>query len=353
MEEKDRELRDALLANQSTIEALQRNISRIAETEKAKTIADGQVAALKSQNASQVVDLEEKLAKERRFREQLKTHLTTLLASINECLTSEELKTLTDDFDGSSLAVGKAEFETVKKLVNELATDVETISTQLKTKVSEANAKITAQLRVWMTKEKETQATIEDLRRELEKKNIKLDIAFIRKVTKDATEFATKLVELKQSVPKQREEFKRRRELMKERRELKSKMFTIRQAFATVMNKNLACTVADYRVTIRFHEGVLSSELEELIKAEMEWRTSRVPKASLIASHLSPFMLLEAIDRKDTSKLEEILDDANTQVFSRNEAVGILTRLGVWKAKTVVERCASRTGPKSRSVRRC
>ena len=76
-----------------------------------------------------MVDLEEKLAKERRFREQLKTHLTTLLASINECLTSEELKTLTDDFDGSSLAVGKAEFETVKKLVNELATDVEAIST--------------------------------------------------------------------------------------------------------------------------------------------------------------------------------------------------------------------------------
>ena len=91
-----------------------------------------------------------------------------------------------------------------------------------------------------MTKEKETEARIEDLEGKLEKKNIKLDIAFIRKVTKDATEFATKLVELKQSVPKQREEWKRRRELMKEWRELKSKMFTIRQAFATVMNKNLA-----------------------------------------------------------------------------------------------------------------
>ena len=41
MEEKDRELRDALLANQSTIEALQRNINRIAETERQRRLPMG------------------------------------------------------------------------------------------------------------------------------------------------------------------------------------------------------------------------------------------------------------------------------------------------------------------------
>ncbi|MFM0083054.1 hypothetical protein [Paraburkholderia sediminicola] len=77
-------------------------------------MADGQVAILKSQKASEVVELEEKRAKERRFREALKRNLAELLASVTENLSSTELFNLTADEDGSTLAVGKAEFEVVK-----------------------------------------------------------------------------------------------------------------------------------------------------------------------------------------------------------------------------------------------
>ncbi|MFM0014355.1 hypothetical protein PQR46_25255 [Paraburkholderia sediminicola] len=74
-------------------------------------MADGQVAILKSQKASEVVELEEKRAKERRFREALKRNLAELLASVTENLSITELFNLTADEDGSTLAVGKAEFE--------------------------------------------------------------------------------------------------------------------------------------------------------------------------------------------------------------------------------------------------
>ncbi len=67
MRKQDEALRDAILANQTVIETLQQCINQIGPTEKAKGIADTQVAALKKQNASQVVELEEKLARERRF----------------------------------------------------------------------------------------------------------------------------------------------------------------------------------------------------------------------------------------------------------------------------------------------
>ncbi|MCH9007955.1 hypothetical protein IIA29_08105, partial [candidate division KSB1 bacterium] len=83
------------------------------------------MAVLKSQNASQVVELEEKLAKERRFRDALKRKLAELLSSITDSLTSVELRNLTADEDGSTLAVGKTEFEVVKTIVNDLAKDVE------------------------------------------------------------------------------------------------------------------------------------------------------------------------------------------------------------------------------------
>lgn len=345
LKQKDAELRDTLLENQTLIETLQRDRNRIPEVEKAKTLADTQVSALKGQNAAQVVELEEKLAKERRFREQLKTNLNTLLTSINDCLTSDDLKNLTADLDGSTLAVGKIEFEAVKKLVTELATDVETLATQLKTKVTEASAKIVAQLRAWTVKEKETQEKIEEIRRELEKQKITLDMAFIRKVTKEATEFAATLIELKKSIPKQQEAFKQRRDLMAARRLLKSKLFTTRQSFAGVMNKNLATTVVDYKVTIKFLEGVLSKEFEDLIKTKMGWRTSQVPKAALVAAQMSPLALVEAIDRKEPSKLEQILDTDKRRIFSRDEAVEILSTMGQWEARCALERCAFEDRP--------
>lgn len=345
MNQKDNELRDKLLENQTLIEKLQQDINRISETEKAKTIADGQVAALKSQKASEVVDLEEKLAKERRFRDQLKASLKTLLNSINDSLTSEELKSLMLEHDGAALAVGKAEFETVKTLVSSLATDVEMLSTQLKTKVTEANSKITLQLQSWALKEKDTQAKIEDIRRELEKQGIKLDIAFIRKVAKDAADLAVKLVGLKRSIPKQQEAFKTRREMISDRQELKSRLFITRQAFAKAMNDNLSKTVVDYRVTIRFHEGLLSNDLESLIKMAMGWRTSQVPKSSLVASHLSPINLLDAINRKDTSRLEQVIDGNGSKVFSKAEANEVLAKMGEWDNKSALERCAFEDHP--------
>src|SRR5690606_5053843 len=82
LRKQDEALRDAILANQTVIETLQQSISQIGPTEKAKGIADTQVAVLKKQNASQVVELEEKLAKERRFRDGLKRNLGELLTSI-------------------------------------------------------------------------------------------------------------------------------------------------------------------------------------------------------------------------------------------------------------------------------
>jgi hypothetical protein len=339
MKQMDNELRNKLLENQTLIETLQQDINKIPDIEKAKTLADTQVAELKKQNASQVVELEEKLAKERRFRDELKTNLANLLTSINGGLANEELRKLTAEQDGSTLAVGNTEFDIVKSLVNDLATEVEKISTQLKTKITETNTKILEQLKIWIAKEKETQEEIENIRRGLEKQNIKLDMAFIRKVTKDATDFAAKLIELKKSVPKQQEAFKVRQSILKERRELKSKLFITRQAFATMMNKNLAAIVVDYYVTIRFHEGLLSDDFQELIKTAMGWRTSQVPKAGLIASQLSPIMLLDAMKRKDTSRLEQVVDNDSNQVFSKSDANTILEKMSEWDYKTKLELC--------------
>lgn len=353
LKQTDATLRDEILTNQGLIEALQQEINQIAPTEKQKTLADGQVAVLKSQNASQVVDLEEKLAKERRFRDALKRNLTELLASITDSLNSDELRKLTADEDGSTLAAGKAEFEVVRSLVNELAESVDTMSGLLKSRITEANSKITAQLQNWVAREKETQQKIEYIRRDLEKQNIKLDMTFIRKVTKDAADFAARLTELKRSIPKQQEAFKERRQLLEARTKVRASIFNARHGFALLMNSNLAAAVVDYKVKIQFHDALLSPELEELIKTTMGWRTSQVPRAAIIASNISSAALLLAVTSGDTEVLEQLVDDDGNKVFTKADAVDIIKRLGEWTTKCKLERCAIEDRPDikvSRSV---
>ncbi|MEP6821945.1 MAG: TrlF family AAA-like ATPase [Chthoniobacterales bacterium] len=341
----DDQLRDALLENQSEIERLQLDLRRIPEVESAKKVADQQVATLKSQKAGEVVELEQKLATERRFRDELIIKLNALLKTVNSALTSDDLQNMIVGLDGSTLAVGKAEFAAVSQLITALAADIDDLSTQLKSKVRDAVAAINLQLKTWSSREQETQTKIEELRRELEKQKIKLDMAFIRKVTKDATDFATTLVDLKKSVPKQKEAYKQRRDLVQTRRQLKSKLFMIRQAFATMMNKNLAAAVVDYKVTIRFHEGRLSQEFEELIKAHMGWRTSQVPKAQLIAENISPFKLLDSLERNDPLVLEKLVDENGTTIFSRVEAQAVLSKLNEWAPHVAIQRCVFEDRP--------
>lgn len=351
LREQDEALRDAVLANQTVIETFQQSINQIGPTEKAKGIADTQVADLKKQKANQVVELEEKLAKERRFRDGLKRNLGELLMSITNSLTGVELRKLTADIDGNGLAVGKAEFEVVKALVEELATEIETLSGQLKQKVVAANDQISAQLQVWMAREKQTQEEIEEIRRDLETQNIKLDMAFIRKVTKDAAELQARLTELKKSQPKQQEAFKERRRLLQDRAALRAKIFHARQAFATTMNGNLAAAVVDYRVKIQFYEGLLSPDMEELIKTTMNWKTSQVPRASLIAAACSPIQLLAAVVAKDASPLEQLRDADDNLVFSKADAADIIGKLGEWQAKCALERIAFDDRPEIKVTR--
>ncbi|MBV6272165.1 AAA family ATPase [Alcaligenaceae bacterium CGII-47] len=351
LRKQDEVLRDAILANQKVIETLQLNINQIEPTVRAKGIVDTQVAALKKQNASQVVELEEKLAKERRFRDGLKSGLGDFLTSLTNSLTGGELRKLTADVDGDDLAVGKAEFEVVKALVDDLAAEIETISAQLKEKVVGTSSMIAAQLQTWIAREKETRETIEEIRRDLEKQNIKLNMAFIRKVTKDAADLQARLIELKKSQPKQKDAFKERRRLLQERVSLREKIFNARQAFTTTMNSHLAAAVVDYKVKIQFHEGLFSPDMEALIKTTMNWRTSQVPRAALIMATVSPTRLLAAVVANDASTLEQLSDAEGNRVFSKGDAADIIGKLGEWEARCALESIAFEDKPEIKVMR--
>lgn len=333
----DAKIRDQLLENQSLIEKLSLSIAQIDPVEQAKKTADQQLDALKAQDAKTIVELEEKLAAERTFRTQLTDSLKAVLDSVK--LSNNLMTELLTSIDDSKVVAGKDEFAEVKKIVKEFSGEIDVASKDIKTKTDSFVAGIREQLTKWKLKEKGIQDKIEDIRRDLEKKNIRLDMAFIRKVTKDSSELGLKLAQLKKNLPLRVDALKSRRTLLQERRTLCGKIHAVHTAFARTMTDNLSETVVDYSVNIKFHEGTLCPNLEELIKTEMSWRTSQVPRAKLIAEQLSPFALLEAITRKTNQPFQDIKDDQGAMVFSSREAGELLAKLSEPKVRFMIERC--------------
>ena len=80
----------------------------------------------------------------------------------------------------------------------------------------------------------------------------------------------------------------------------------------------------------------------------MDWRTSQVPKATLMAAQLSPITLLDAIEKKNTKPIEDVVDVNGNKVFSAREAGTVLAGLGEWKNRTLIERCAFDDRPEIR-----
>jgi ABC-type sugar transport system ATPase subunit len=59
----------------------------------------------------------------------------------------------------------------------------------------------------------------------------------------------------------------------------------------------------------------------------MEWRTSQVPRASLISTQLTPIEFVEACRKNDTSRFKGIVDSEGTRLLNDNEISSIITRI--------------------------
>ncbi len=338
LKSEDEEIRNELLKNQTIIEQLNIEVGNIPNIKKALTNVNAQLKALREQNANEIIELEEGLAKEQSFKKLLKKNLLELIDSIGTSLSDTLIDDLMLEIDGSSLVIGKDELKKVKGLLGELSKDIGVVSASLKKKTDSIVSRIDIQLQSWQKKESDAQSKIEEIRKALLKQGVKLDMAFIKKTTTDAVVYTNKLGELQKKKKELWLAIKERSELVSRRRTLKSTIYSVRNGFAISMNKNLDETVNEYRVTIKFREGVLSSECKQIIQDALGWRTSQVPKADIISSLIPVTVLIDAIKKKnyaliDTIKLNKV------KVFTPADSKSIINTLSEHKNLFKLERC--------------
>lgn len=283
------------------------------------------------------MELEQSLVSERALRTNLVEHLNKLFATIKDSLADKSVFNLVFELDENKVFIGKTEFASVKTIIEGLSTEIDLISAKIGTESKRIVEDIKVKLAEWKSKEAAIQTKIEDIRKDLEAKGIKLDIAFIRKVTQDVSDYNVKLTDLlnKQKTLKSLKD--QRLELLQKRMDAKNKVFYYRYEYAKKLNDNLKATVIDYGITLKFYQGCYSQELQNIIRDSMNWRIFTKPE--LIVTNLSFNDLLQSIRKGDISKLTSIQTIQGSKAFGEDEAKQIIQELSKLENLFKIERC--------------
>lgn len=343
--QKDESLKTDLLTNQTQKERLQLEIDRTPAIQQAFKNANGQLKTLKKKNAKKVVELEEGIAKERTLRANLQSNLDDHIQNLTDGLKTESLKESLSLIPESDIIVGKDEYKAVSTLMDGYIEAVGKQSSQVATDSSEFKKHLDDEIIKWKNKEIEVIGKIDIRRAELEAQGVKLDISFIRKVTKDVSDFEAKLKDLARK-GKQLEDIKKQRNLLlQERKTNLEELFKERYKFIHTVNQNLKGSVVDYEVDLNVIENTLSPQLSNIIKRVMGYRTSQVSKADILVSKLPYFEFVKAIYKGDIKPITAIINEGQ-QVFQEAEAIDLLARLGNLTTLGEIERVEVKDMPK-------
>jgi len=323
----DESFRNQLLENQSLKERLKLEIDRIPSIEQAFNNAKGQLATLKTNNAKEIVELEEGIANERTLRSELLSNLEVHIQNITNGLNTELLKESIHSITESDIIVGKEEYKAVSALMDCYIASISQQSTKVVDDSTSFKNSLKEEIEKWKAKEIDIIKKIEAKRTTLEIQGIKLDISFIRKVTKDVSDYEAKLKELKIKENQYKELTKQRNILLNERKSNLDELYNERYKFIYTVNSNLKGSVVDYEVELRIVKQNLSPELVDLIKTVMGYRTAQVLKADLIVERISYFDLIKAIYKNDKSVFTSLQNANGQQIFTDEESLEIINRL--------------------------
>lgn len=336
---REEEVRDQLLANQSEIEKAMLLVARIPEFKKLLAHVEEQLKALEAAHASEVVSLERKIAEERAIRETIEKRLSDLKNEVGSSSISDILSDIRTAAKPEDLKVGTAEFKQIKELVSAFASETEKTHQEISGKTKTFSAEVKKCVDQWKTRERQILGEIEQKKKELLAKGIKLDSMYIKKLAGDESTYRTSLKNLADWEKKLKELQKAREEILKKRMEIRANISKNRLKFATRANNMLKNALTDLFVNVKFIENTLSPEAEQIITEAMNWRTSQVPRAALLVEQVPIPQLLNAIRKSDPVAIVAVTTSDGTKPFSKSDALEIVKTLAEPRHTFRIERC--------------
>jgi hypothetical protein len=332
--------RDRLLELQSKIEEAELKVAQIPHYERYLATTQQQLKALEKVNAAEVIQLQRKLATEREVRSRIVEEWREIQTIITGGRAKDKIEAIRNLADPADMSVGASELKAIIAGAAILESQVGTADAQLQKYASTFDVIVSEQVRQWRTKEAEAVRTIEAKRKELESHGVRLDMAFIQKLAKDEAGYKKSLEALRTWKPHLVKLHQQRAEALRQRWAARDRVASIRDAYARLASDTLKSTLSDLKVSLKFIRDGYASEAAEQIQQVMGWRTSQVPRATLLTQKLTLPALLRAIEKKNSGALTMLAFDDGTKPFNSQDAAEIIERLSEPKVKFALERCA-------------
>lgn len=336
--EADEDARRALLESQERIEELTRDVVQLPDNRRWLATTKQHFEALAAAKGTEVIELERKLAEERLLRERIvqvtKAYLDDRTAAPEKDFV-EELEALAIP---DSLRIGTVPWKAIIQAASILRDSSEPLRGQLKGLRDAFVAALKNQHQAWVSEEKSVRDEIQVKRDELQAQGIKLDMDYVRKLSHDLEKFTNKVNELEKKEQVLKEAIRERKKLVEHRTSCREAIGARRDGYATQATKALRDTLGELKLTIKFRRACLSPDAEEIVKQAMGWRTSQVPRATVLVMELSVIGLLKAIQSRDVAALTAIRHQ-DQQVFTHQDAATILDTLKRPEHMYRLERC--------------
>lgn len=338
--------RGDLLDLQTKIQEAKRNIDAIPVWERDLDATQKQIAALEKANAREVIALQRHLEQERSVRSKIVSKLQEIEGSLGDLDPTADVEEIVALADPTLLHVGAAEF-------GDIIASGRTFEAVAKAATASASEGFKAfqrtageRLTAWKAKESEAVQKIDEKKKELEGQNIRLDMAFIQKLTKDEANQKAELASLRKWPPLLADLEKQSKEASKRRWAARSRIAAARLAYARQASEVLKSVLGDLTVTLKFLESAHAPGAEEQIISAMNWRTAQVPRAALLIEKLTLPGLLQAIDRKDAAAISSVKTKEGAAVINSAEAQRVIECLSVPEVRFAIERAEIYDVPK-------
>ena len=326
LKQQDEGFRKQLRENLSEMRKLRINLAALPEAQKALENEKKKMKIQEESKASDIVKYHNALLKEREFRSGLINDLNNLVHTYRNILGDKALFEKVAAMKDDSITIGKNYFSAVKSLVDDFGKLVEEKSSELNTSLNEKISALKVQLQLWQKEEADIQARIDQKKEELTQKGIPFDLGKINQIAKDIIDYEKKVNKLLEDKKKLAELLKDRKELIEQRLANKKEINRLHLAFGMRINNDLTNSVDDFFINVQYKNDLYSPEFESTLKELMNWRTSQVSKAAVIASSISAYDFVNAIKTRNKDILRSIKKN-NSRFLSDEEIDSLLYKL--------------------------
>lgn len=318
--------RVAIFGIEEKIREARAQVQRIPQFERDLAIVRGQIRKYTEGKAKEIIETSQQLEAERAARSQIVTSARNIAQSLNYDAVRLSVGKVRSAADPAKLVVGKDEFAAITAKLDEFERGLTASQADLGAKSAELEQLVQQKIQEWTAKEKILLATIQSQKAALEAQGISVNTAYIAKLTKDEAEFGTGLTNLRAWIPHQQALEKQRDDLVAARWAARSAIAAKRKAFASTATTKLRSALADLNVTLKFEESGYSPLGHDLLVEVMGWRTTQVPRATLITQKLTIPKLLECIRTNAVAPIQALRTPEDVPMFNRADAEEILKR---------------------------